>query len=112
MARQRSVSRDAEVEPSGGAGSPKIKSARLGKEPNGRTGASKPSAAPPRGLVLVATPIGNAADITLRALSVLAGADVVACEDTRVTGKLLALHGVSAALTPYHEHNAAKVRRC
>lgn len=64
----------------------------------------------PAGLILVATPIGNAADITLRALSVLAGADVVACEDTRVTGKLLALHGVSASLTPYHEHNAAKAR--
>lgn len=110
MARQRSVSHNAEVGSSGGARSPKIKSARFGEEPNGRAGASKPSAAAPRGLVLVATPIGNAADITLRALSVLAGTDVVACEDTRVTGKLLALHGVSASLTPYHEHNAAKVR--
>ncbi|WP_394356799.1 16S rRNA (cytidine(1402)-2'-O)-methyltransferase [Shumkonia mesophila] len=110
MARQRSVSTHAEVESSGGAKSPKIKSARFGEEPSGRTGASKPSVAAPRGLTLVATPIGNAADITLRALAVLAGADIVACEDTRVTGKLLAMHGVSAALTPYHEHNAAKVR--
>jgi 16S rRNA (cytidine1402-2'-O)-methyltransferase len=83
---------------------------RVADKPSGRTGASKRSAATPSGLILVATPIGNAADITLRALSVLAGADVVACEDTRVTGKLLAMHGVSASLTPYHEHNAAKVR--
>ena len=110
MARQRSVSRTAEVGSSGGATSPKAEGTGVGDEPNRRIGASKPSAAAPRGLVLVATPIGNAADITLRALSVLAGADVVACEDTRVTGRLLAMHGVSASLTPYHEHNAAKVR--
>ncbi|MDX9861332.1 MAG: 16S rRNA (cytidine(1402)-2'-O)-methyltransferase [Rhodospirillales bacterium] len=82
----------------------------MGDKPNGRLGASKPSAAAAHGLVLVATPIGNAADIALRALSVLAAADVVACEDTRVTGRLLAMHGISAPLTPYHEHNAAKVR--
>lgn len=50
------------------------------------------------------------ADITLRALDVLARADVVACEDSRVTGKLLARHGIRARLTPYHEHNAAKAR--
>ncbi|MFQ5957947.1 MAG: 16S rRNA (cytidine(1402)-2'-O)-methyltransferase [Alphaproteobacteria bacterium] len=62
------------------------------------------------GLYLVATPIGNAADITLHALEVLAAADVVACEDTRVTGKLLAIHGVRASLTPYHEHNARHAR--
>ncbi len=62
------------------------------------------------GLYIVATPIGNAADITARALEVLAGADIVACEDTRVTGKLLAMHGVRAGLTPYHEHNAARAR--
>lgn len=110
MARQRSVSRNAKVGSSGGATSPNTKCVRLGDEPNGRIGASKPSAAAPQGLVLVATPIGNAADITLRALSVLAAADVVACEDTRVTGRLLTMHGLSAALTPYHEHNAAKVR--
>lgn len=64
----------------------------------------------PGGLYLVATPIGNAADITLRALEVIAGADVVACEDSRVTAKLLARHAVRAKLTPYHEHNAEKAR--
>ena len=62
------------------------------------------------GLHLVATPIGNLADITLRALEVLAGADVVACEDTRVTRKLMDRYGIATPLTPYHEHNAAEAR--
>lgn len=64
----------------------------------------------PTGLHIVATPIGNAADITLRALDVLARVDLIACEDTRVTGKLLARHGIGTPTTPYHDHNAAKVR--
>ncbi len=63
-----------------------------------------------KGLYLVATPIGNLGDISARALDVLAHADVVACEDTRVTAKLFSLLGISAPLTPYHEHNADKVR--
>lgn len=58
----------------------------------------------------MATPIGNAADITLRALEVLKTANVIACEDTRVTAKLLALHNIDTKLTPYHEHNAEKAR--
>ena len=58
----------------------------------------------------MATPIGNLGDITLRALEVLAHADVVACEDTRVTGRLLQLLGLKATLTPYHDHNADKAR--
>ncbi len=62
------------------------------------------------GLYIVATPIGNAADITLRALEVLKNADIVACEDTRVTGKLMHMHGIKANLTPYHEHNATRMR--
>ncbi len=62
------------------------------------------------GLYVVATPIGNAADITLRALAVLAAVDVIACEDTRVTRKLLGMHGISRPLTAYHEHNADAVR--
>ena len=64
----------------------------------------------PGGLYLVATPIGNTADITLRALDVIARADTLACEDSRVTGKLLARHGIKARLTPYHDHNAATAR--
>lgn len=62
------------------------------------------------GLYLVATPIGNAADITLRALALLSHADLVACEDSRVTGPLLKRYGIDTPLFPYHEHNAAKVR--
>jgi 16S rRNA (cytidine1402-2'-O)-methyltransferase len=62
------------------------------------------------GLHIVATPIGNLGDITLRALTALAGADVIACEDTRVTHKLLDRYGIARPLTPYHEHNAAKAR--
>ncbi|MGD9914028.1 MAG: 16S rRNA (cytidine(1402)-2'-O)-methyltransferase [Rhizobiaceae bacterium] len=60
-------------------------------------------------LYLVATPIGNLADITLRALETLAAADVLACEDTRVTRVLLTRYGISARPYAYHEHNAAEV---
>ncbi|MGB3447511.1 MAG: 16S rRNA (cytidine(1402)-2'-O)-methyltransferase [Xanthobacteraceae bacterium] len=69
---------------------------------------SAPKAAP--GLHLVATPIGNLGDITLRALQTLAGADVIACEDTRVTRRLTERYGIVATLRPYHEHNAAVAR--
>lgn len=63
---------------------------------------------PAAGLYIVATPIGNARDITLRALDILAGATHVYCEDTRVTRKLLTLHGLTRSLAAYHEHNAEK----
>jgi 16S rRNA (cytidine1402-2'-O)-methyltransferase len=68
---------------------------------------------PPRlaaGLHLVATPIGNLRDITIRALETLAAADVIACEDSRVTRKLLDHYGITTPLTAYHEHNAAAAR--
>ncbi|MBO9192741.1 16S rRNA (cytidine(1402)-2'-O)-methyltransferase [Rhizobium sp. 16-449-1b] len=58
------------------------------------------------GLYLVATPIGNLGDITLRALETLAGADVLACEDTRVTRVLLDRYGIQNRPYAYHEHNA------
>jgi 16S rRNA (cytidine1402-2'-O)-methyltransferase len=61
---------------------------------------------PAAGLYVVSTPIGNLRDITIRALEILAGADVVACEDTRVTAKLLNRYGISARRKAYHEHNA------
>jgi 16S rRNA (cytidine1402-2'-O)-methyltransferase len=56
-------------------------------------------------LVVCPTPIGNLEDVTLRVLSALRSADVVACEDTRRTGVLLERYGVQASLVPYHEHN-------
>ena len=62
------------------------------------------------GLHLVATPIGNLGDITLRALETLAGVDAIACEDTRITRRLTERYGIAAELTPYHEHNAATAR--
>ncbi|MDB5735254.1 MAG: rRNA methyltransferase [Alphaproteobacteria bacterium] len=62
------------------------------------------------GLYIVATPIGNARDISLRALEVLKGCDVIACEDTRMTSKLLAIHGISRPLVPYNDHNAPEMR--
>src|SRR5262245_31869667 len=62
------------------------------------------------GLYLVATPIGNLRDITLRALEILAAADLIACEDTRVTRKLLDHYGLSTPLMPYHDHNAETTR--
>jgi 16S rRNA (cytidine1402-2'-O)-methyltransferase len=65
---------------------------------------------PAAGLHLVATPIGNLGDITLRALETLAGVDLIACEDTRITRRLTERYGISAELTPYHEHNAATAR--
>ncbi len=64
----------------------------------------------PAGLYLVATPIGNLGDITLRALATLARADVLYCEDTRHSGTLLAHFSIARALRPYHEHNAQRER--
>src|SRR5690349_13501255 len=65
---------------------------------------------PAGGLYLVATPIGNLGDITLRALETLAGVDIIACEDTRITRRLTERYAISAELKPYHEHNAAMAR--
>src|SRR6202451_2259226 len=67
-----------------------------------------PKAAP--GLHLVATPIGNLRDITLRALETLAGVDIIACEDTRITRRLTERYAITALLKPYHEHNAGLAR--
>ena len=62
------------------------------------------------GLYLVATPIGNLRDMTLRGLEILAAADLVACEDTRVTRKLFDHYGLTAPLIAYHDHNAEAAR--
>jgi 16S rRNA (cytidine1402-2'-O)-methyltransferase len=70
-------------------------------EPDEPSGGSKP----PDGLVLVSTPIGNLGDVTPRALAVLRAADLVLCEDTRVTARLLAANAIAVATSPLHEFN-------
>jgi len=77
---------------------------------SGETTQSEKGSKPDPGLYVVATPIGNLRDITLRALDILRAADVIACEDTRLTGRLLRTYGINAATIPYHDHNAARAR--
>jgi 16S rRNA (cytidine1402-2'-O)-methyltransferase len=62
-------------------------------------------AASGRTLYVVATPLGNLRDISLRALDILAGVDIIAAEDTRVSAKLLARHGIASRLLSVHDHN-------
>ncbi len=62
------------------------------------------------GLYVVATPIGNLGDMTIRALATLAAAETVLCEDTRTSAKLMERFAIKAKLWSYHEHNAQKVR--
>lgn len=75
-------------------------------QPSGSGAIRKPGP----GLYIVATPIGNAGDISLRALDILRGVDAIACEDTRVTAKLLRRYGIRTRMVPYHDHNAARMR--
>lgn len=83
-----------------------------GSEPTGFAidGASVPAPPLAPGLYIVATPIGNLGDVTLRALSTLAAADLILCEDTRVSRTLLDRYAISRPTRPYHEHNAAEQR--
>jgi 16S rRNA (cytidine1402-2'-O)-methyltransferase len=91
-----------------------LSSASGGRGPSVRTflvhGASIPAPALSAGLYVVATPIGNLADMTLRGLAILAAADGILAEDSRVSRTLLAHYGVQTPLSPYHEHNAAEAR--
>ncbi len=64
----------------------------------------------PPGLYLIATPIGNLEDITLRALALFELADIIYCEDTRVSRKLLDAYSIKKSLKTYHDHNADEVR--
>src|SRR3954467_5120195 len=90
------------------------KSLQNSREPAARTfslgGHVLTAPKPVPGLHLVATPIGNLGDITLRALETLAGVDLIACEDTRITRRLTERYAIAAQLTPYHEHNATAAR--
>lgn len=85
----------------------------MSETPDPSPGGDAQSKALPPGLHIVATPIGNARDITLRALDVLRDADVLAAEDTRRLRQLMGLHGIPVAsrpLVPYHDHNGAAQR--
>ena len=62
------------------------------------------------GLQIVATPIGNLGDLSPRAAAILGAVDIVACEDTRVTGKLLSAYNIRTRMVPYHDHSSAEVR--
>jgi 16S rRNA (cytidine1402-2'-O)-methyltransferase len=111
------VRRTAKATDAARAGSEKKRGRRQpNRAPNGsKPDQAAPAAAPPKtelapGLYVVATPIGNLSDISLRALSVLRDADRVFCEDTRVTGKLMARFGISTSLGAYHDHNADEIR--
>lgn len=84
-------------------------------KPLDRTGKSSTPVLPNHGdlaagLYILATPIGNARDISLRALETLQGCEVIAAEDTRVTSKLLAIHGISKPLIAYNDHNGREMR--
>ncbi|PQA88802.1 16S rRNA (cytidine(1402)-2'-O)-methyltransferase [Marinicaulis flavus] len=65
---------------------------------------------PEPGLYVTATPIGNLADMTYRAVEILKKADLILCEDTRQTAKLMSAYGIETPRAPYHEHNAARAR--
>jgi len=79
-------------------------------KPQSQAGKSPAKAELAPGLYVLATPIGNAGDITLRGLAALKAADFVLAEDTRVTAKLLTIHGIKQSLSPYNDHNAAEAR--
>lgn len=81
-----------------------------GAQPNGGDRPSKRRQRVIPGLYIVSTPIGNLGDLTPRAIDIMNAADLVACEDTRVTGRLLKLHGIGTRMTPYHDHSSPAAR--
>ena len=90
-----------------------IGEAQPAPEPGSGSAAGGGARAVPPGLHFIATPIGTARDITLRALDILAGADVLAAEDTRTLRHLMEIHGVALGDRPliaYHDHNGAQAR--
>ncbi|MEM8914268.1 MAG: 16S rRNA (cytidine(1402)-2'-O)-methyltransferase [Pseudomonadota bacterium] len=104
MTKKPGKSKPLDDRPTDGASAP--------RDPRGPVAACKPEeAALAPGLYLVATPIGNLADITVRALDTLRAADMIACEDTRRTRPLLSHYGVRATMVPLHDHNEAQAAR-
>lgn len=84
-----------------------------GAHPSDAPAASKRSSSSTQlrpGLYIVATPIGNLGDLSDRAAAILTTADTIACEDTRVTGKLLSARGIKARMISYHDHSSESVR--
>jgi 16S rRNA (cytidine1402-2'-O)-methyltransferase len=108
MTRDEGATSAATATSGGGERREPSEGAERSKPEAGRRAAA--SAPPTPGLHLVATPIGNLGDISLRALAVLRAADRVYCEDTRVSAKLFARYGIKVPLEPYHDHNAERVR--
>ena len=107
MPRDKGAGAGRRAKKSGGlSGAVSLAAGTIGPEP---IEAVQPSKLAP-GLYVISTPIGNLGDITLRALKTLAGSDAVLCEDTRITGKLLARFGISARQILYHDHNAERAR--
>lgn len=116
--RQKSGGKASDGSAKGASASSSLKSVRASTQTSGDnvqstarvTGGKAAPASFTPGLYVVATPIGNARDITLRALDLLRGADIIACEDTRVTRKLLNIHDIDRPTLAYHDHNAARIR--
>jgi len=98
---EKGVSRSASVETGGKP---------IERDPRSKSGGDETSAPLAPGLYVVATPIGNLADITLRAVQVLQNVDLIACEDTRVTATLARRYGLRAERVAYHDHNAERMR--
>ncbi len=113
--RQPSEAPDASKRGAAERGAPRDKRRRSENSPTATTAGGtvvpeQETSTLPAGLHIVATPIGNLADITLRALDVLRGADLIACEDTRVTAKLTARYGIATRRIAYNDHNAEQMR--
>jgi 16S rRNA (cytidine1402-2'-O)-methyltransferase len=89
--------------------SPALAPSKSGDASTGDSENARPNRLDP-GLYVVSTPIGNLDDMTARAAATLRGAAVIACEDTRVTAVLLRRFGITTPMTPYHDHNAERVR--
>ncbi|MSO73379.1 MAG: 16S rRNA (cytidine(1402)-2'-O)-methyltransferase [Rhodospirillaceae bacterium] len=110
IARVASKDTTRKVKPGWGETNVATLASKSGTGISGETQAAEIGPKLPAGLYVVATPIGNLGDLSTRAAETLRGASVIACEDTRVTGGLLQRFGIATPMTPYHDHNAERVR--